>query len=406
MFRSGLESLGPRFSVAAVSWTSGALDGTVYAEPLIIGEMVLVATENNTVYAINATDGTEVWHTNLGKPMQAASLPCGNIDPSGITGTPVVDVASGVLYVVAFTRSAHKIFAIDIGSGVAKWTRVVDPPGSDPLVQQQRAALALSRGIVYVAFGGLFGDCGDYHGWITGAPINGTGRLFYFEVPTSKGGGIWAPSGPAIDSSGNVLVATGNSFSATTFDFGESVLKLSPSLNRTDWFAPSDWSELNNGDTDLGSVGPTVLPGNVIFQVGKAGVGYLLADDHLGGIGGSLYSGKVCNGAYGGIAYSRPLLFIPCTDGLVALNVSLGIQDSFRIVWRGPSFRAGPPIISRGAVWTVDLNSGTFYALDTGTGSTVFSAHLGKVAQFFTPAAGNGIVIVVADQRVVGIGFS
>jgi outer membrane protein assembly factor BamB len=399
--RSGLESTGPRFTSANQAWSSQPLDGKVYAEPLLLRGLIIVGSENNSVYGFRISDGSEVWRTHLGDPMPLRLLPCGNIDPSGITGTPVADTVSGTIYVVAFTGSLHKLFAINSSTGIPLWYRTIDPPGSNPLVEQQRAALALSNGIVYIAFGGLFGDCGDYHGWIVGAPTNGSGKLVSFQVPTGRGGGIWAPSGPGIDPRGNIVVATGNSESLSTFDFGDSVILLSPKLLILDWFAPPNWSELNGGDTDLGSVGPAILDSNTLFQVGKEGIGYLVALDHMGKVGGALFSAKVCDGAYGGTAYSPPLLFVPCTGGIVALRVSLSSNASFSVLWQSSNFRAGPPIVSRGAVWAFDLGSGTIYALDPQTGSALFSTQVGRLAQFSSPSAGSGYVVAVTDRVIL-----
>ena len=113
-----------------------------------------------------------------------------------------------------------------------------------------------------------------------------------WEVPTTRQGGIWAPPGPVIDDRGQVYVTTGNTESTVTFDDGNAVVRLSPELRQTDVFAPTNWAELNSGDTDLGSVSPTLVPGGLVFQIGKEGVGYLLDGGHLGGIGGQRFSSR------------------------------------------------------------------------------------------------------------------
>ena len=113
-------------------------------------------------------------------------------------------------------------------------------------------------------------------------------------------------------------MTTGNGASDTTFDHGDSVIGLSPDLDETGYFAPANWVQLNEDDGDLGSVGPSIVAPDTLFQIGKQGVGYLLNTQDLGGIGGQEFSAPVCNGSYGGTAQAGSLLFVPCTNGLFA----------------------------------------------------------------------------------------
>jgi outer membrane protein assembly factor BamB len=249
-----------------------------------LGDNVFVATENDSVYALNALDGSIVWRTNLGTPVSGSSLPCGNINPSGITSTPVIDAGIQVIYVVAFLNPVHHVlFALNLGNGSLRFQVAADAPKSDPSVQQQRAALTLANGMVYIPYGGLFGDCGTYHGYVVSIKADGTGALVSYQVPTGSGGAIWAPSGVVVDSSGFLYVATGNGFSQTTYDHGDSVIKLSPALQEVSYWAPSNWPQLNRADLDIGSVGPALVGPNTLFQAGKAGVGYPLATNALWG---------------------------------------------------------------------------------------------------------------------------
>jgi len=143
------------------------LDGAVYAEPLVVDGQVIVATENDSFYALNVRTGRVQWHTSVGNPVPLSDLPCGDIDPLGITGTPVYDPQTGLVFAVAEIQGpAHVLVGVDVKTGQIKVRRLVDPPGMDPQAHQQRAALALSGSSVYIAFGGLYGDCGDYHGWV------------------------------------------------------------------------------------------------------------------------------------------------------------------------------------------------------------------------------------------------
>jgi outer membrane protein assembly factor BamB len=399
--RTGFDDSSPPIGSVRQAWTSPDLDGAIYAQPLLFEGRLLVATENDSVYALDAQSGNILWQTHLGEPVPRSSLPCGNIDPTGITGTPVIDPATGLLYAVDFVQPGrHELVAVDTSNGQVRFRHAADAAGADPLVHQQRAALAISGERIYAAYGGLFGDCGDYRGTVVGLALDGSGPLLAYRVPTQREAGIWGPSGPAVEPSGDLLVATGNSESTSSFDFGNSVIRLSPDLQPLDSFAPANWLELNAGDVDLGSVGPALLSDGLVFAVGKEGVGYLLDLDHLGGIGGESFSGPVCGGgAFGGTAAMGSLVFVPCTGGLAALEVGAG--PSFRMLWEAPDFHAGPPIVAGGAVWTVALGSGDLLGFDVRSGRQIFKTALGSVANFASPLAAGGRLYVAADRRVV-----
>jgi outer membrane protein assembly factor BamB len=399
--RTGFDPTSPALGQVRHTWTR-QLDGQVYAEPLVAGGRVIAATEGDSLYALDVRTGAVHWRAQLGTPVDGSTLPCGNINPSGITGTPAIDNAHGTVYAVGFLRPAHHVlFAVDLATGHVGWSRAIDPPGADPTVHQQRAALAVSHGRVYVAYGGLNGDCGNYHGWVVSAPTTGpSGALQSFQVPTQREGAIWAPSGPAVDAGGNLFVSTGNGSSTSSFDFGNSVIRLSPSLRRTAYWAPRNVTTLNANDTDLGSTGPVLLPGGRAFIIGKEGIGYLLDAARLGGIGGQLASRQVCGGAFGGSAYASGAVYVPCTDGLAALRVG---GTSLTQAWRGPSFRAGPPIVAGGAVWTVDLDGGVLYALDASSGRVRFQTGIDSPAQFTTPTAAGQWIYVGGGNRVLAL---
>src|SRR5579863_2347683 len=126
------------------------LDGAVYAEPLVVDGQVIVATENDTLYALDARTGQVRWRTSVGLPVPLSDLACGDIDPLGITGTPVYDPQTGLVFAVAEIQGpAHMLVGIDVKTGQVKVRRLADPPGMDPQAQQQRAALALYEGRVY-----------------------------------------------------------------------------------------------------------------------------------------------------------------------------------------------------------------------------------------------------------------
>ncbi len=406
--RTGLTSDGPSPSGSVRKlWAAPALDGDVYAQPLLVGSKVVVATENDTVYALAAADGAILWKRHLGEPVDAASLPCGNVSPVvGITGTPVVDADAGRIYVVGLVQPAHHVlFALELTTGRVLSELRVDAPGADASVQNQRGALALSRGTVFVPYGGRYGDCGDYHGRVVAVAVSGRapGPVRSYTLPTQREGGFWAPPGPVVDADGDLLLASGNSSSSGVYDYGNSVVRLTSALKLADWWAPKNWVTLNAGDVDVGSSSPVLL-GNRVFQIGKEGVGYLLAGDHLGGIGGELHSDDVCGGGgvFGGIAHDGDTLFVPCRDGVVQVAVT---GDTFATGWNTQVSTPGPTIVASGAVWTVATGDGTLVALDESTGRPVASEHLGRVpSQFTSPAAGGGRVVVAAGSVVAAFG--
>lgn len=405
MSRSGVaDGSFPNAANASMLWETTQLDGEVYAQPLITGGRVFVATENNTLYALDARTGTPVWTQHFGDPVPRNMLPCGNIDPTGITSTPVIDPSSGTLYAVDYLvqpQPHHEIVAVDIATGDVKFDQPIDPTAGSVTAHQQRAALALANGTVYVPFGGLLGDCGDYHGWLIGASaIDGTLQASY-QVPTHREGAIWAA--PAVTANGDIYVSTGNGDSTDQFDMANAVVHLSSDLQQVDYYAPSDWESLSSRDADVGSTGPTMLDNNEVLQVGKRGDGYLLQADHLGQIGGELFQGSVCSGAYGEAAHSGSAVYMPCRDGLAAVQIG---SQSFNVAWHGPQFNAGSPTITDSAIWTMDDSTATLYALDPQDGSQIWKAPTQPVSNpphFLTPAAAGGRLYYSRGTTIVAV---
>ncbi len=380
-------------------WDSATLDGDVYAEPLVVGSSVIAATEANSVYALDSATGKQVWRAQLGSPVNGSTLPCGDIDPSGITGTPVADVAANALYVVAFLASGthHELFALDLGNGTVRWHRPVDPPGLSGRVEQQRGALTIDGGRVYVAYGGLLGDCGSYKGAVVSASQDGQGDLAAYVVPTTREAGIWHPGGPAVAANGDLFVSTGNSDSSGQFDYGNAVVRLSPQLEAVDYFAPTNWLRLNKGDTDLGSIGPALVGTDRVLATGKEGVAYLLDRGHLGNIGGSIATLQACGSEFfGTAAVLDRQVFAPCTDGLVDVDTE---GDRLARAWQSPG-RAGPPIVAAGLVWDL-FGSARLSALDPKTGQERFGAQVGSPASRFVSLSSAGGRLFVAPQNKV-----
>ncbi|HEV2140787.1 MAG TPA: PQQ-binding-like beta-propeller repeat protein [Candidatus Dormibacteraeota bacterium] len=400
--RSGLGPAEPAIGSPVEAWRA-AVDGDVYASPLIVAGHVIVATENNTVYSLDLFTGSVVWKAHLGDPVDASTLPCGGIRPvTGITSTPVADTGAGRVYVVAFLRGYHHVmYSLRLLDGSVAFQRPVDPVGSNPVVQQQRGALSMGSGFVYVPFGGLLGDCGAYRGYVVGISLDGVSAVAYV-VPTPRGAGIWSPMGATIGPDGTVYVVTGNATSAAgNFGYSDTVLALSPDLSSVrSYFAPSNWAFLNSSDTDLGSVGLALLPGDLALSVGKEGVAYLLRASSLGGVGGQIASRRVCGGAWGGTAWAGSTVFVPCADGLFALSVT---SSSIGVAWSAGSVVLGSPIVSAGAVWAIEPSSGSLFALDPASGRVLYRAGLGAAQHFSTPAATDGFVVVPAGQKVVAV---
>lgn len=309
-----------------------AVDGQVYAQPLYVrgvnladgaSNVLYVATMNNSVYAFDADAATStapIWHRNFGttvNPNEFSIVGLSYIDilkQIGILGTPVIDSQSHTLYVVHYTVTstitanvyAYYLHALDLATGAEKFNGPVliqaTVPGSGwagletPVNNQlafdagqhlQRPGLLLLNGTVYVAFGS-HGDIGPWHGWIIGYDASTLQQTSVFNTTANNAGGasIWqGGKGLAADAAGNIYVATGNGTQDGVQAWGESVLRISTSggLTAADYFAPAEWLELNDSDTDLGSSGPVLIPGtNLVYAIGKEGELFLLDQSNLG----------------------------------------------------------------------------------------------------------------------------
>jgi outer membrane protein assembly factor BamB len=384
----GLPPAGP----LRVAWTD-RLDGAVYGQPLIIGGLVIAATENDSVYGLDRATGRVRWRRHFGTPVPLSALPCGNIDPLGITGTPAYDPATRLVYAVAEeTGFKHVLYGLSL-TGRVKVTRSVPTPDGHPRYDQQRPALAIYRGRVYVAFGGLFGDCGPYIGSVVGVPTSGHGPLISYRVPTRREGAIWGTGGPTLGPHGTLYVSVGNGVAAHGgYDGSDSVLALSPGLRRTGFFAPRTWADDNSRDLDLGSMSPAVLADGSIVADGKRGTAYLLNAAHLGGIGGQRAQARLCT-AFGGPSVSGTVAYIPCEGGgMAALDTAGG---RLRVLWRGPAGAEGSPVLGGGAVWAPDWGSGVLYELSPSTGRVKHQVGLGSALPHFASPSLSGDLALV-----------
>jgi hypothetical protein len=266
--------------------------------------VIYVATVNNTVYAFDADSaGAPLWQRNFnngGRPTMNTEVGSncvpyldysGNI---GIIGTPVIDASTNVMYfitrVVQGGSTVQTLRAIDITTGSDRASNaqaVIQATGFNPVIENQRVSLALSQGVLYLGWAS-FCDTGAYHGWLLSYDAASLSQLGVFNTtPSGTEGGIWMSGfAPAFDPSGNLYLSTGNGTFDGTGNFGETLLKLAPqTLSRLDFFTPSNWNSLNNGDTDFGSGGAIFLPGtNVVVAGGKEGKIFVLNASNLGGV--------------------------------------------------------------------------------------------------------------------------
>ena len=434
----------------------GRVSGHVYAQPLYWDPpgadsgMLLVATENDVVSALDAKTGKPIWTQTVGTPVSGSSLQCGNIDPLGITGTPVIDPRTQAIYFDAMVQGnggpSHQVFALSLkdGSVLPGWP--IDVAAAlrranhifNPKVQNQRGALTILGDMLYVAYGGLYGDCGFYHGWVVGIPLNSSHDYVYVFETRARGGGIWGQGGVGI--AGNELYfATGNTFGASTWSDGEAVFRLAPSLVRErgqfQYFTPSTWKALDDEDLDLG--GSNAIPVDVptadgtqalMLALGKDGNAYLLDRNNLGGIGGQLAVAAVSSAsiltspavypAFGGtyVAFRGPGTHCPGGNAgkdLIVLMIRSGSPPSMSTAWCGALSGAGSAIVtttdghSNPIVWILGAEGDNKLHAFRGESGEPFitSRPLQGLRHFQTLIATEDHLYVGADGRVYAFSF-
>jgi outer membrane protein assembly factor BamB len=373
--------------------------------------MIFVATENDTVYALSASTGSIAWSSHLAAPVPAGALPCGDITPTvGVTGTPVLNASSGELFVVADElldgHPAHQLVGLSAATGRMELDQNVDPTGSTPSAILQRTGLTLDAGHVVFGYGGNFGDCSTYHGWVMSVPETG-GTPAAFAVDSGPGesqGAVWmGGAAPTVDASGNIWVTAGNgsvTSASHAYDDSDSVLELSPSLSLEQYFAPTSWASDNAADLDF-STGVALLDDGQVVAASKSRIAFLLHGSSLGGIGGQQAElTDACSTVIdGGLAVEGNIVYLPCRSGPVAVRASSS-PAGLRLLWSS-SVGGGPPIVAAGLVWTIGAN-GTLYGLNQLTGDVTEQAMIGAPANHFpTPAVGAGLLLAPSANRVV-----
>ena len=308
--------LSPRNVNAAAFGKVGVIkvDGDVYAQVLYlpavrtgqgVRPVIYIATEHNSVYALDASGREELWHVNL-TPARTTTVPgfdtrCPFIRPEiGITPTPVIDTTTGTMYVLARTKEystyVQRLHALSVATGRPKHAPVeIHAPGFDLLRENPRAALLLTHGQVILSWASSC-DVGPFHGWIMAYNAKTLAQTAAFNVtPNGSDGGVWqGDAGLAADAQGHIYAATANgTFDAATggggHDYGDTMLQLT--LGKTgfvvsDYFTPADQQQLDREDLDLGSGGPLLLPDHYLFIGGKGGGVYVLDRNDLGKLGG------------------------------------------------------------------------------------------------------------------------
>jgi len=352
----------------------GTIAGNVYAQPLYIENrprgkaMIIVVTESNDVYALDAVDGSVIWQTNVGDPVPADHLICTKFDPMGIIGTPIVDLGSRALFLNAMTTpdggatKKHLIFSLNVDTGNINpgWPVDVEATASyngttfTAAIQQQRPALGIVGNILYVGYGSMM-DCSLYHGWLIGVPIdNPTGVTAW--ATDAIGGAIWGVGGIASDGS-MPFVTTGNTFNTGgNWGDGEAVIRFQPGPIFTgqpsDYWAPTNWLQLDGGDVDLGGSGPLLVdvpgatPSHLVVALGKDANAYLLNRDNLGGITAPVASSHVSGSAIIQAAAS----YRTKQGTYVAFRAGSNTLSAFGIT------ATNPPTIGNG--WSATRNSG------------------------------------------------
>jgi hypothetical protein len=440
------------------TFAATAIQGPTYAQPLYFENaaggknLVIVATERNIVYALDAANGSIAWQRTLAAPVPRSQMPCGNIDPFGVTGTPIIDAATKTLFVAALTTpdggntKRHQIFALSLDDGMPRSGWPVDVSNISAngatfqaQVHSQRAALALLNGTLYVPYGGMFGDCGTYHGWVVGVPIGSANPQPTAYATTAAKSGIWGPGGIASDGT-SLFVTTGNAPGGAAFGHQESLLRLAPGPTFTNqsanYFTPSNWQQLDNGDVDLGGSGPLVVdvagatPSRLLVALGKNGIAYLVDRTNLGGI---VQNGAMFQGIHHLQATSNQIIQAAaayttntstyvsmrgngsgCATGngdLTTIKISAASPPRLSSAWCA-SGGGGSPIVTttdgkaEAIVWQI-ATGGTarLRGFDGDTGAVVFNGgtntdQMGSVQGFQTAIAARGRIFVAGNAAV------
>jgi outer membrane protein assembly factor BamB len=402
--------------------------GTAFAQPLYWDggeggqDLLLVSTQNNEVIAFDPLTGSRIWSRTLAAPAVRSELPCGNINSLGVIGTPVIDASRALLFANAMVSGTrHRIYAVSLSDGTISGTPIDVQnaiPGFDARIQNQRGALALMDGTLYIPYSAHQGDCDNYNGWVVGIDTIGSRPAAAYH--TGHGGGIWAVSGVSA-TGGSLFVATGNTQGVSTWDGGEAILRLAPgpsfSGNAADFYAAADWFGLDANDYDIGTAG--ALPFDIgsahyVATLGKDGRLHLADRDQLGGIGGGFVfpvaeiGAVIPTGAVIGTPSGTVLAFAgngtSCSgaNGLVALRISAGSPPSVATAWCASVGGRGSPIATttgnglESMIWIPGAQGDNrLHGVNAETGEPIFtSAQLSTLTRFMAPIVAKGRIYV------------
>jgi hypothetical protein len=490
---------------------STSVDGQVYAQPLYdpgvniatgtnqgTHNVVFIATQHDSLYAIDANNGTILWHDTLLHAVHGGtvtSVPNGDVNSSdispeiGVTATPTIDASSGILYIEAKTKEVasdgshyiHQLYAVNIGNGsfvngspiviadsigdtylsgpTDKGSGAGSSGGTvffDALRQMERPGLTEANGNIYLAFAS-HGDNGPYHGWVLSYKASTLALNGVFDAtPNGSEGGIWQSGGRvAVDASGNLYFETGNGTFDTTLnssglpvngDYGDSFVKIavdtttSPTnqningwgLKAVDYFTPFDQANLNNGDLDLGSGGPLLLPdaagstahSHLMVGAGKEGRIYLIDRDNMGHFSSSTdnvvqeTNNTTITGSFDTPAYFNGRIYyvggsnignpndvgktFSIANGQMSLTPTSQGPDSYAYPGDTPSISANGT--SNGIVWAQDTGTSQLRAYNaTGFNTELYTSAqaagnrdtlTGSVVKFAVPTVADGLVFV------------
>jgi hypothetical protein len=424
---------------------NGAIIGDVYAQPLYIeggprGRAVIIAvTESNYVFALDATSGDVVWQTNVARPVSPGSLLCGNLNPYGITGTPVVDLPSRALFLDAFTTVVssgavkHMIYSLNVDTGMLNpgWPVDVDSSavyGTNHFAshsQGQRGALTVIGTNVYVPYGGLAGDCLPYFGWVVGVTMDDPTNVMAWATTAQKGG-IWAVGGIASDGT-DPFVATGNTYGTTSWGGGEAVFRLQPNLaltaGTTNYWAATNWYSLDGQDWDIGGSGPVIVdvpgatPSNLVVALGKDGYAYLLNRTNLGGMTGpvlktSVTGSSIIQAAATYRTTKGTYVVFANNNNLNALLIGASNPPTITKVWSAAENGSGSPFVTSTdgtnnvVVWGIGSEGDQrLHGFNGDTGATVFAGGganelMTATRRFNTAIVARGHIYAANDNKV------